>query len=126
MAATESKIPASDGGNVTVSSDETTVSVRWTCGGQYVFTKDGARAALENFERVNLVPDLIWKDAAGRREYYAKLVGKQFLANDNIFETATGVPWDTFRAAFVKAIGPAKKTTAKRAPAKKRAKKPPL
>lgn len=124
MPTKEYKVPATTGnGVVIVRGDETKVTVQWLCGGQFVFTKEGARTALENFERVNLVPDLTWRDAPDLERgnpFYARLVGKQFQADSSIFETATGVPWDKFRAALVKAIGPAKKTTEKKPRAKKK------
>lgn len=119
----EYRVEAQNGSTVIVRREGETVTVQWTCGGQYAFTREGARSALENFELVNLVPDLVWKDKAnaGRQaEFYARLIGNEFQADSAIFETATGVPWDKFRSALVKAIGPAKKPTAKRAAAKKK------
>lgn len=96
------------GKSVKVMYDKEEVTIVWLCGGSYRFTKEGLGRALENFQAISKVPEVLYRDADKSNEkYIATLIEDgEFAGDDNPnFQRAMKVPWKEFEAALQTALG---------------------
>lgn len=89
-----------EGGTVTVSRREDTVTVRWLCGAMRTFTVEDLRAALDHFEGV--AAHGIWYEDGDSTHspYAAVLEDGRFHGDDHVNGRSGHVPWDEFKAAL--------------------------